>query len=93
MTWDNVDFDKSPAMYDMPVTSAICSPISGSEVKPSETHVEVKGYAWSGQGNRIARVDLTTDQGKTWRVFAEEFLSWNFLFYSKPPLTLGLRRP
>ena len=31
-----------------------------------ESHVEIKGYAWSGQGNRIARVDLTTDGGKTW---------------------------
>ena len=74
MDWDNVDFDKSPAMYDMPVTSAICSPVSGSYVSvKGETHVEVKGYAWSGQGNRIARVDLTTDQGKTWRVFVVEF--------------------
>ena len=68
VTWDNVDFAKSPAMYDMPVTSAICNPVSGSSVKPEKgaTHVEIKGYAWSGQGNRIARVDLTTDGGKTW---------------------------
>jgi len=68
VTWDNVDFAKSPAMYDMPVTSAICNPVSGSSVKPEKgaTHVEIKGYAWSGQGNRIARVDLTADGGKTW---------------------------
>ena len=69
MTWENVDFRKSSAMYDMPVTSAICNPVSGSSVRPkgeSDSHVEIKGYAWSCQGNRIARVDLTTDGGKTW---------------------------
>ena len=55
-------------MYDMPVTSAICNPVSGSSVRPGKgkTHVEIKGYAWSGQGNKIARVDLTADGGKTW---------------------------
>lgn len=26
----------------------------------------VKGYAWSGGGNGITRVDVTTDNGKTW---------------------------
>ena len=26
----------------------------------------MKGYAWAGSGNRIIRVDLTADQGKTW---------------------------
>ena len=68
MTWENVDFRKSSAMYDMPVTSAICNPVSGSSVRPGKgkTHVEIKGYAWSGQGNKIARVDLTADGGKTW---------------------------
>jgi hypothetical protein len=28
--------------------------------------IEIKGYAWSGQGNKITRVDLTANQGKTW---------------------------
>ena len=83
VTWDNVDFAKSPAMYDMPVTSAICNPVSGSSVKPEKgaTHVEIKGYAWSGQGNRIARVDLTADGGKTWWDISEcvlHFLPVNF---------------
>ncbi|XP_023333295.1 sulfite oxidase [Eurytemora carolleeae] len=62
--WDTVDYKKSEAIQDMPVTSAICSPSPGSQVLPGE--LEVKGYAWSGGGRRIIRVDLTADGGKTW---------------------------
>jgi sulfite oxidase len=67
ITWDTVDWSKSSAVHDLPVTSAICNPKTGSTVKLGWSgKLEVKGYAWSGQGNRIARVDLTTDRGKTW---------------------------
>jgi sulfite oxidase len=66
--WDNVDFSKSPAIQHMPVTSAICSPSpDDSHVKIIDNHVEVRGYAWSGGGNKIIRVDLTGDGGKTWQ--------------------------
>ena len=63
--WNNVDFTKSPAIQNMPVTSAVCDPEPGSKIKGGRK-MKVKGYAWSGGGNRIIRVDLTTDQGKTW---------------------------
>ncbi len=33
---------------------------------PLPTPPPVKGYAWSGGGNGITRVDITTDNGKTW---------------------------
>lgn len=62
--WDTVDYKKSEAIQEMPVTSAICSPSAGALVTPGE--LEVKGYAWSGGGRRIIRVDLTADGGKTW---------------------------
>ena len=32
----------------------------------SPSHVLVSGYAWSGGGRKILRVDLTGDGGKTW---------------------------
>lgn len=65
--WDTVDFTKSPAIQHMPVTSAICSPSPDEEfVKIVDNHVEVRGYAWSGGGNRIIRVDLTGDKGESW---------------------------
>lgn len=67
--WDTVDFTKSPAIQAMPVTSAICSPIEGEMLKiPADGYLTVHGYAWSGGGRRIVRVDLTADQGKTWHV-------------------------
>ena len=65
--WDTVDFSKSPAIQDMPVTSAICEPTNNSVVKVSRKNgniVNLKGYAWAGSGNRIIRVDLTPDKGK-----------------------------
>ncbi|XP_057292466.1 sulfite oxidase-like [Hydractinia symbiolongicarpus] len=64
--WDNVDFSKSRAIQELPVTSAICSPPEGSVVNECDEEVTVKGYAYSGGGNAIVRVDVTTDGGKTW---------------------------
>ncbi|KAE8742914.1 hypothetical protein FOCC_FOCC011466 [Frankliniella occidentalis] len=65
--WDTVDFSKSPAIQELPVISAICSPDSGSVVKlNSNSSLNMKGYAWSGGGRRIVRVDVTADSGKTW---------------------------
>lgn len=66
--WDTVDFSKSPAIQNMPVTSAICSPRVGEKVKIENGFITVQGYAWSGGGNRIVRVDLTCDGGDSWEV-------------------------
>lgn len=66
--WDNAEWEKSPAIQNMPVTSAICTPANGDTVKVKNGCIELKGYAWSGGGNRIVRVDITGDQGKTWHV-------------------------
>lgn len=66
--WDTVDFTKSPAIQAMPVTSAICTPVHGQKVQLEDGCVNVKGYAWSGGGRRIVRVDLTVDAGETWYV-------------------------
>lgn len=67
--WDTVDFSKALAIQAMPVTSAICTPMPDEKVKVNDKgHIKVRGYAWSGGGRRIVRVDLTTDGGKTWHV-------------------------
>ncbi|XP_011301327.1 sulfite oxidase [Fopius arisanus] len=66
--WDTVDFSKAPAIQDMPVTSAICNISPGETVRLKNGKLNVKGYAWSGGGNKIIRVDLTADEGKTWHV-------------------------
>lgn len=53
----------------MPVTSAICSPENNKNITINKNGcVNVKGYAWSGGGQKIIRVDLTSDGGKSWHV-------------------------
>lgn len=65
--WDTVDFSKAPAIQEMPVTSAICVPQNmGKVVVNKNGAITVKGYAWSGGGKKIIRVDVTKDQGKSW---------------------------
>ncbi|XP_071633165.1 sulfite oxidase, mitochondrial isoform X2 [Temnothorax longispinosus] len=65
--WDNVDFRKSPAIQEMPVISAICQPQNSDVVKVNENgKIQVKGYAWSGGGHKVIRIDVTNDKGKTW---------------------------
>merc|ERR1712211_160981 len=56
------DWSKSEAIRDMPVTSSVTSCVKDSETG----ELVVRGYAWSGGGRKILRVDLTSDQGKTW---------------------------
>mmetsp|Transcript_16212 Transcript_16212/g.43676 ORF Transcript_16212/g.43676 Transcript_16212/m.43676 type:complete len:678 (+) Transcript_16212:69-2102(+) len=59
-----VDVEKILSMQEMPVQSAIMSPKEGSTVELDD--IEVKGWAWSGGGRGIVRVDVSIDEGKTW---------------------------
>jgi sulfite oxidase len=64
--WNNVDFSQSVAIQEYPIQSAICEPAPGS-VLPHAEEVTIKGYAWSGGGRGIIRVDVSIDGGKTWQ--------------------------
>ncbi|XP_035231745.1 sulfite oxidase-like isoform X2 [Stegodyphus dumicola] len=66
--WDNVDFKTAPAIQELPVNSAICKPSDGSSVMLQNGLIKVEGYAWSGGGRKIVRVDVSADGGKTWHV-------------------------
>ncbi|CAH2224296.1 sulfite oxidase, mitochondrial [Pelobates cultripes] len=67
--WDTVDFSTSPAIQDLPIQSAITDPHPGQKVTPDfEGKLTVKGYAWSGGGREVVRVDVSLDGGKTWKV-------------------------
>lgn len=61
-----LDYSKAPPVQEYPVQSAICSPKQGSSVDEDEETVTVKGYAWSGGGRGIVRVDVSVDGGETW---------------------------
>lgn len=66
--WDTVDFSKSPAIQELPVMSAICQPTPGQTIVVENDEVIVKGYAWSGGGQKIVRIDVTADGGNSWIV-------------------------
>ncbi|KAH0629280.1 hypothetical protein JD844_011225 [Phrynosoma platyrhinos] len=64
VTWDTVDFSKAPSIQDMPIQSAITEPGPETIISPGE--LTVKGYAWSGGGQKAIRVDVSLDGGKSW---------------------------
>ena len=85
----NPDWDRAPAIQEMPITSAITSVWVGDSIRneppwpqaksapgptgsarrgsesPNEP-IAVQGYAYSGGGRAICRVDVSLDGGKTW---------------------------
>ncbi|XP_073957127.1 sulfite oxidase isoform X2 [Choristoneura fumiferana] len=65
-TWETADFATAPPVYSLPVTSAICDPADEETVKMKNGCVEVRGYAYSGGGAKILRVDISTDRGQSW---------------------------
>jgi sulfite oxidase len=56
----NPDWEKAPAIQEMPVNSAITT------VQLDSGMARVQGYAYSGGGRSIIRVDISLDNGKTW---------------------------
>ena len=55
-----------PSVQEQPVNSAIAFPAQGSTISVADGVVSLKGYAYSGGGRRIIRVDVSIDGGATW---------------------------
>jgi sulfite oxidase len=72
--WERADYSQSESIQEMPVQSAILSPLNGQTVNLQSNGdgnaeiVEMSGYAWSGGGRRIIRVDVSADGGQSWQV-------------------------
>ncbi|KAK2992885.1 hypothetical protein RJ640_028127 [Escallonia rubra] len=64
VNWDNIDWSTRKPQMDFPVQCAICSLEDVDVVKPGK--ITIKGYATSGGGRGIERVDVSIDGGKTW---------------------------
>ncbi|XP_015971927.1 sulfite oxidase isoform X2 [Arachis duranensis] len=62
--WDNINWSTRRPQMDFPVQCAICSLEDVSTIKPGK--VKISGYAASGGGRGIERVDVSVDGGKTW---------------------------
>ena len=68
---DGVDWEGAPAIQEMPVQSAITAvkevdPSNSKDAKLDGEAVQVEGYAFSGGGRKIIRVDVSADDGRTW---------------------------
>lgn len=69
------DWSNAHAIQEMPIQSAVCTPKPNESVaiqwKPNEAGqttpvLPIAGYAWSGGGRDIIRVDISIDGGRTW---------------------------
>ena len=64
-----IDPSKVLSCQEMPVQSAIVNPGVGDStytIDEDDDDIDVSGYAWSGGGRSIVRVDVSADNGKTW---------------------------
>lgn len=82
----NVDFKKGYSIQQLPIQSAICEPENRSkipikQVLENKGKLRLSGYAWSGGGRKVVRVDVSkvnlanpTDEPlwKNARLFGEE---------------------
>jgi len=50
------------------INSAIVYPTHGEKLDPNQKFLDFTGYAYSGSGNGISRVELTYDEGETWNL-------------------------
>ncbi|GJN04132.1 hypothetical protein PR202_ga21654 [Eleusine coracana subsp. coracana] len=62
--WDNINWSTRRPQMDFPVQSAICTLEDVDVIK--EGKARISGYALSGGGRGIERVDISVDGGKTW---------------------------
>jgi sulfite oxidase len=68
----NPDWSKAKSIQEMPITSAITSisnassHVSSNSNREASKPISVEGYAYSGGGREIVRVDVSIDGGRTW---------------------------
>jgi sulfite oxidase len=54
------------AIQQVPIISAICEPADMTELPEDVDWITIQGYAYSGGGRAIIRVDVSIDNGETW---------------------------
>lgn len=57
---DNIDLEKIAPILEMPIQSEVL------DYYFYENKIKAVGFAWSGGGRNIVRVDVSMDNGKTW---------------------------
>ena len=62
----DLDLRRVASVQELPVNSSIIYPTEGSNISSDES-VTIRGWAWSGGGRGIVRVDVSIDGGDTWQ--------------------------
>jgi sulfite oxidase len=60
-----VEWEKGLMLGESPLNSVICEPLDGGRIPAGR--VAVRGWAVASGGKQVARVDLSTDGGRTWK--------------------------
>lgn len=81
ITAETVDYSGGLMLGEVQVNAVICEP--GEDEVLAAGPVAVRGYAVAGGGRRVERVDLSTDEGRTWiqarlREGADDPWAWTF---------------
>ncbi len=63
---ESFDFKELPEIFIWPVQSVIANPVNGTTIDKDTEDITATGFAWSGMGRGINRVDVSTDGGETW---------------------------
>lgn len=67
ITAAEIDWPTGTSIQEMPITSAITGIINPSRSDENAPRpLTIEGYAYSGGGREIIRVDISQDDGKTW---------------------------
>jgi len=84
-SWKGIDMRKVPPIHYLPVQAACCTLDDGDIVTGDS--FDCRGYALSGGGRTIVRVDVSIDDGETWQTAdlipngQEEGKAWAWTFW------------
>jgi sulfite oxidase len=81
---DTVDWETGVMLHHLPLNSVIWEPLSGGIIPAGETMV--RGWAMATEGQSIATVELSIDEGRTWQraELTEEGNRWTWSFWALP---------
>lgn len=67
-------YDERYALYHLNVQSVICFPAHDERIRIDEYSIyNIRGYAYNGGGIRIGRVEISLDQGFTWKLTSIDY--------------------
>lgn len=66
MDFNNVDWSSTPPIMNLSVQCAICDPLPDTKLSPGP--YKIRGYALTGKGEHIMRVEVSINNSKDWQL-------------------------